>query len=54
MELTREILEGRLQMLTGQKAQAIANVNACEGGLMILRDLLGDLDRKKPKEKKKK
>lgn len=45
MELTRELLEERLGALAAQKAQSIANVNACEGGIITIRDLLSDLDR---------
>lgn len=45
MELTKELLEERIRTLEAQKAQMVANVNAVEGGLMIVRGLLGDLDR---------
>ena len=45
MILTKELLEERLKVLEVQKQQMIANVNACEGGIVTLRDLLSDLDR---------
>ncbi len=43
MEITKELLEKRIQELTTQKEQLIANVNACEGGILILRGLISDL-----------
>ena len=45
MELTKELLEERIKSLEAQKVQLIANVNACEGGIMVARGLLSDLDR---------
>ncbi|KKK75207.1 hypothetical protein LCGC14_2876060 [marine sediment metagenome] len=45
MEITKELLEKRLEVLTVQKAQFVANVNACEGGIITVRGLLSDLDR---------
>ncbi len=45
MILTHELLEKRIQTLEAQKVQMIANVNAVEGGLMVARGLLSDLDR---------
>jgi len=50
MILTKELLESRIKALEAQKAQMIANVNACEGGIMVIRGLLGDLDREETKE----
>ena len=48
MELTKEMLEQRIKTLEAQKAQFVANVNACEGGLITVRALLSDLDREEP------
>ncbi len=45
MILTHELLGERIKTLEAQKAQMIANVNAVEGGLMVARGLLSDLDR---------
>ena len=45
MEITRESLEQRLKALEAQREQFVANVNACNGGIQIVRGLLGDLDR---------
>ena len=50
MELTKELLEKRVKTLEAQKAQFVANVNACEGGLITVRALLSDLDEESPKE----
>ena len=50
MELTKESFEKKLKVLVAQKAQAIGQVNAIEGGIITLRDLLNDLDREEPKE----
>ena len=45
MELTKELLEKRIEVLEAQKAQTMATANACEGGILILRGLLSELDR---------
>ncbi len=45
MILTKELLGERIKTLEAQKAQMIANINAVEGGLMVARGLLSDLDR---------
>ena len=45
MELTKEMLEERLKELMAQKERSIANVNACEGGIITIRGLLCVLDR---------
>ena len=50
MELTKELLEQRIKTLEAQKAQFVANVNACEGGLITVRALLSDLDREETPE----
>lgn len=50
MELTKELLEKRLTVLEAQKAQAIGHVNALEGGLITIRDLLKELDREEKDE----
>ena len=50
MELTKKLLEERMKALVAQKAQAIGQANAIEGGIITLRDLLSDLDREEPKE----
>ena len=50
MELTKELLEKRIKTLEAQKAQFVANVNACEGGLITVRALLSDLDREETPE----
>ncbi|MBU1067697.1 hypothetical protein KKE60_07900 [Patescibacteria group bacterium] len=50
MILSKELLEKRIEVLTAQKAQVIANVNAIEGGIMILRSLLSDLNREEKDE----
>ena len=50
MEITKELLEERIKNLETQKQQAIATVNACEGGIITLRGLLSDLDREEKNE----
>ena len=45
MEISRELLEKRVEDVIAQKEQFIARANACEGALVAFRDLLGDLDR---------
>ena len=45
MELTKELLEGKLKVLMAQKEQMIAQVNAVGGGIITVRGLLNDLDR---------
>ena len=45
MDITRKNLEERLQALTAQKDQALAQVNAIEGARMTVRELLVDLDK---------
>jgi len=44
MELTKELLEKRIKNLEAQKAQMVANVNACEGGIVTIRGLLNELN----------
>lgn len=51
MEISRELLEKRMKALEAQKQQFIANVNACEGGIVTIRGLLSDLDREETDEK---
>lgn len=65
MELTKELLEKRLENLKAQKQQALANANtyesqkrqllananACEGGIETIQLLLSDLNREEPKKK---
>jgi hypothetical protein len=52
MELTKELLEDRIRILETQKMQMLANVNACGGGILVLRGLLSDLDREEVEEDK--
>ena len=52
MEITKELLEKKLKDLMTRKEQAIAQANAVEGGIITVRGLLGDLDRKGPKSEK--
>ena len=55
MELTKDSLkesyEKRIKVLETQKAQFMANVNAAEGALMVVRDLLSELDHEEPEVK---
>ena len=50
MELTKELLEGKLKVLMAQKEQMIAQVNAVGGGIITVRGLLSDLDREEEDE----
>lgn len=50
MELTKKALEERMKVLETQRAQMIANVNACEGGIITIRGLMSDLDREENEE----
>ena len=50
MELTKKVLEGKLETLQAQKEQALAAANACAGGIQIVQGLLIDLDRAEPTE----
>ncbi len=49
MELTKKLLEARLVTLETNKLQAIGQVNAIEGGMIMIRDLLNELDREESK-----
>ena len=48
MELTKEILEKRLQALKAQKEQFAAQANACEGGILTVRGLITELETEEP------
>ena len=52
MEVTKKVLEERLDKLQAQKEQGIAQVNNINGAIITVRDLLKELDRKEPKPKK--
>lgn len=54
MEVTKKVLEDRLAVLTAQREQVVAQVNAIEGGIITVRGLLKELDRKEPKKKPRK
>ena len=46
MEITKELLEQRVAEIEVQKAQFIANANACGGAISALWQLIADLDKK--------
>ena len=43
-EITRAQLEAQLAALRAQRDQAIANANACGGGIQVIEELLATLD----------
>ena len=52
MEITQEVLEQKIANLTAQKVQAVGQVNAITGAIMVAQELLADLVKKSPKKKK--
>ena len=54
MEITQKVLEQKIANLTAQKAQAVGQVNAITGAIMVAQELLADLTRKPSKKKAKK
>ena len=45
MEITKEMLEQRIENLTAQREQLIANINAVNGAEGALRQLVKDLEK---------
>ena len=45
MEITKELLEQRIAEIEVQKAQFIANVNACGGAITALYQVIADLEK---------
>lgn len=45
MEITKEILAERIENLTAQREQLIANINAVNGAVGTLQQLIKDLEK---------
>jgi len=52
MEITKKVLEQKIAKLEAQKAQAVGQVNAITGAIMVAQELLVDLSKKAPEPKK--
>lgn len=50
MELTKELLEQRIELLETQRVQLLANANACGGAVTMLRQLITELTCEEPEK----
>lgn len=51
MQITKDDLDKRIQVLQQQKFSAMATVHGCEGGIQILESLLKLLEQPEPEKK---